>query len=170
MTPKLSSAARMDGAFQNYGCVTLTTIAGTILMSQRTCVVRGIAQLDGNDVPVNPTIDASQNGFSAMAKTIVATTVMNFLKIVPCVSLTPTSSVTIIAAFQNNGRAILLMTVEMDLMRQNLNAKENIENVLNLSSDAKMGNVFQVDGDVVREINNSLCFKISGIFLFFQRS
>lgn len=39
-------------------------------MSQRTCVAKEIAQLDGNDAQDNQTIDAFQNGYSAMEKMV----------------------------------------------------------------------------------------------------
>lgn len=42
----------------------------TILMSQLTCVVKEIAQLDGNDAQDNRTIDAFQNGYSVMEKMV----------------------------------------------------------------------------------------------------
>lgn len=39
-------------------------------MSPPTCVVKEIAQLDGNDAQVNRTIDAFQNGCSVMEKMV----------------------------------------------------------------------------------------------------
>lgn len=41
-----------------------------ILMSPRTCVVKEIARLDGNDAQVNRTIDAFRNGYSVMEKMV----------------------------------------------------------------------------------------------------
>lgn len=118
-------------------------------MNQLTCVDKEIAQLVGSVVQDNRTTVAFQNGSSVMEKMIVVITVMNCQKIVQFVKLILTSSVKIIVAFQNNGLVTLQTIAVMDQMNRKRNVKENIVNVLNLSSDVRMANAFQADGDVV---------------------
>lgn len=149
MTLKLSLAVKTVVVFQNCGCVTSTTIAVTIRMNQLTCVVREIAQLAGRDVPASRIIVASQNGCSAMERTIVETTAMSFQKTVPLVKQKLTSSVRTTVAFQNNGLVTLLMIAVTALMKPKRFAKENIAIAPNQSLDATMENVFRADGDAV---------------------
>jgi hypothetical protein len=145
---KLNSAAKMDVAFRNCGCVILTMIVVMTQMNQLTCVVRETVQLDGNVAQDNRTIVAFQNGFSAMEKMIVVIIAMNCQKIALFVKLKLISSARTIAAFPNNGLVILLTTVEMVQMNLRHSAKENIANALNQNSVAITENAFQVDGDV----------------------
>lgn len=93
-------------------------------MNQLTCVAKEIAQLDGNDAQDNQTIDAFQNGYSAMEKMvtilivdyselfhwinyvfirskIAVITAMNCQKIVQHVAAKLTSNALIIDAFQS---------------------------------------------------------------------
>lgn len=98
---KRSSAARMDVASRNSGCVTLTMTVAMTQMSQRTCVVRRTAPPDGRDAQDSPTIAAFPNGCSAMAKMTVGITVMNSRRIVQLASLRRTSSAAITDAFQS---------------------------------------------------------------------
>lgn len=149
VTQKPSSVVKTEDVFPSFGCVISTTIVVMIQMNQLTCVVREIAQLDGSDVPVNLTIDAFQNGSSVMVKTIAVITVTSFPRIAQYVNQKQTSNVKIIAAFPNNGPAILLTIAATVPMNPKHNAKENIENVLNQSFTVTTENAFQADGDVV---------------------
>lgn len=74
-----------------------------IPMSPLTCADKEIVPQAGEDVQVNQTIVAYLNGSSAMERTIVVTTAMNFPKIAQHVKLNLTSSAKIIAAYPNNG-------------------------------------------------------------------
>lgn len=96
----------MDDALPNCGCAISITIAVTIPMNRRTCVVNATVPPAGNDVPDNRTTDAYRNGCSAMARTIAATIATNCPKIVPHAIPKPISSVPTIAAFQSMCREL----------------------------------------------------------------
>lgn len=72
-----------------------------ILMNQPTCVVNETVQPDGNVVLVNQTIDAFQNGYSVMVKTIVEITAMNYQKIAQSATPKLTSSAQTTDVFQS---------------------------------------------------------------------
>lgn len=161
----------MDGALPNYGCAISIMIAVMTPTNRRTCAGNETAQPVGNDAPANRTIDAYQNGCSAMVKMIVATTVMNCQKIVRPATPKPISSVATIVASQSksiqfcatiendliysiysildNGFAILPMIVVMVATKWRPFAKENIVNALNRNSDVRMANAFRRDGDAI---------------------
>jgi hypothetical protein len=151
---KLSSVVRTADASLNFGCATLTMTAVTTRTNLLTCAANVTARLDGNAAQDNRTIVASRNGSSAMAKTIVATTVMNSQKIVPFAKPKLISNARTTAAFRNNGRVTLQMIVVMAQMSQKHNVKENTAIALNPSSVATMENVFRADGDAVSLVMN----------------
>lgn len=146
---KLSSAARMDDAYRNFGCVTLTMIVAMIRMSQLTCVDRETARQAGEGVQALQIIDAYRDGSSAMARMIAETIVMSCLRIVQFVTLKLISSARTIAAYRNSGRATSLTIVEMERTSLIRSARENIVNVRSLSSNVQMESASRVDGDAV---------------------
>lgn len=75
-----------------------------IPMSPLICAANATAPPAGSDAPVNRTTDASRNGCSAMAKMIVAITVMSCQKIVQLATPKLISSVPTIDAFQSKCR------------------------------------------------------------------
>lgn len=166
-----NSVARTADAFRNCGCVTLITIVVMTQMNRLICVAKRIVQLAGRDALGNQTIDASRNGFSAMAKMIVVTTAMSFQKTVLFAKLTQTSSVRTIDAYRNSGLAISLMIAVMVRMSRKHSAKENIEIVQSLSSDATMESVFRAGGDAVSCSNFLILAKcFNCIVICFSRS
>lgn len=168
-TPKPNLAARTAVAFQNCGCATLTTIAVMTLMNQLTCAVSETARQDGRDAPASLTIVASRNGFSAMERTIAATTATNFQRTARFANPKQTSSARTTDAYPSNGLVTLLTTVEMDLTNRKRSAKENIVNVPNQSSDATTENVFLADGDVVSGMNVDAFLRYSKVPSFRSR-
>ena len=143
-------------------------------MNQLTCAVKEIAPLDGRDVQASRTTVAYPNGCSAMEKTIVAITAMNFRKTALFANLKLTISVKTTDVFLNSGLVTLLMIAVMVLMNQKHSAKENTGNVPSRNSIVTTGNAFLVDGDVVSFFRNSIFFTylqfslnfISNIFSF----
>lgn len=145
-------AAKMEDAFQNYGCVISTTIVEMIQMNLPTCAGRRIAQLDGRGVQVDQITDVFLNGCSVMAKMTAETVPMNCLKIVHLATPKLTLNVPITDAFQNNGSVTSLTIVEMDQMRLNRYVKEIIENALNLNLGVTMENVYLLGGDATMKM------------------
>lgn len=158
----------MDDALPSCGCAISITIAVMIPMNRRTCADNATARQAGNVVLANRTTAAYRNGYSAMAKTIAATTVMNCPKIVPPATPTPISSVPTTDAFQSmfnsirvpsaifsffvflisdNGFVILPTIVEMAAMKWRPFARANIVSAPNQNSDARTANAFRRDGD-----------------------
>lgn len=150
--PTLNLHARMDVVFLSYGCVISTMIVVMIQMNQHTCVVKRIAQQDGEGVPVRLIIDVYLNGCSVMAKTTVEMVLMKCQKTVPLVMLKLISLVKTNDAFRNNGFVISLMIAETVAMKQRLFASISTENVRSLSSNVVTENVFHQDGGAITKM------------------
>lgn len=123
--------------------------AAMIQTSLPTCADSETAPPAGNAAQVSPTTAASQNGSSAMEKTIAAITATSCQRTVPSANPRPTSSVRTTAAYRNNGRATLptiAVTVQTKLKR---NAKANTASAPSQSSVATMANASRADGDAV---------------------
>lgn len=101
---RLNSHAKMDDALPSCGCAISIMIVVMIPMNPLTCVDNATAPPAGSDALVNRTTDASRNGCSAMAKMIVAITVMNYQKIARLATPKLISSVPTIDAFRSKCR------------------------------------------------------------------
>lgn len=146
---KLSSLARMEDVYRNYGCVILTMIVVMIRMNQLINVGNASAQMAGRDVQARQITGVFQNGCSVMGKMTAAMVVMNFLKIVPSAMKQEISSVPITTVVSRNvGCVILKMIVEIIVMKVKLFAVALTENVLNLNSGVTTTSVFLTDGGV----------------------
>lgn len=85
----------------------ICSLQATTQMSQLTCAVNETAPLDGNDAQDNQTIDAFQNGCSAMVKMIAVTIAMNCQKIAQFATATLTSNAPTTDAFQSESSFFL---------------------------------------------------------------
>lgn len=134
--------------YQNYGSVISIMIVVTIQTNLLTCVDSAIARLAGRDVLEERIIDVYLSGCFVMAKTIVATVLMNYLKIVRNVSQPETFNARTIGVYRRDGYVTLKMTVVTTRMSLKTYVKGYIGNVQNPNSSVPMANVYQANGDV----------------------
>lgn len=142
-----NSDAKMENVYRNYGSVILMTTAAITLTNRRTDAEIEIVALDGKSVPQETTIDVFPVGFSAMAKMIVVIILMKLIQnSVPNVTTSETSNAKMESVFHFVGDATLKMIVEIRVMRTALCALTYIENVLKVSFNAVIKNVYLRDG------------------------